>query len=135
MPLNFWLDNAVWMVYKILNATGGLGAEAIKINHLLLTFECALEELGTVIADMDYWISNSPPPWGILPGTYGIHSDVYGKFPRGASSWGRVNPGGGTCKSVPLVERLPSQGGMWISPDQCQFLSRTRGRYPHSLYE
>ena len=56
------MDNVIWMVYKILVVAGSLGVEAIKIKHSLVIFECALEELGKVIADMDYWISNYPPP-------------------------------------------------------------------------
>ena len=77
------------MVYKILVVAGSLGVEAIKIKPSLLIFECALEELGAVIDDLDYWIANPPPPpslaLGHLLGTYGIHSGSSGKFLWGVS--------------------------------------------------
>ena len=62
VPPNFYEDDSTWVASKLSGAAGGLGAEAIKIKHLLLRFGCALEDLrGKVVDILDRLVKLSPP--------------------------------------------------------------------------
>ena len=61
VPLDFSKDNATWVVSKRSGATGELGAEAIKLSNFILCSGCVSKEFRIVVANMDNWVSNSPP--------------------------------------------------------------------------
>ena len=63
VPLEFLEDDVTWVTLKLSGASGELGAEGIDPRNWLLRFRCALEEFRVVVANMDYWMSNSSPPW------------------------------------------------------------------------
>ena len=41
VPLDLLEDDVTWMISKLLDAAEALGAEAIKLEHYLLRFDCA----------------------------------------------------------------------------------------------
>ena len=63
VPLDFTEDDVTWVAPKLSGAAGALGAEVIELQHLLLRFGCASEELRVVVARLANCMANSSPPW------------------------------------------------------------------------
>ena len=61
-PLDFTEDDVTWVVSKLSDAAGALGAEAMDLHNWLLCFGCASEELKVVIINLSDWMANSPSP-------------------------------------------------------------------------
>ena len=66
MPLELSDDDVIWVAYNLSGATGALGAEGIGLRNWLFHFRYASEEFRFIVANLDDWMSNSPPLLGIL---------------------------------------------------------------------
>ena len=49
-----------------------MGEEAVELRNSLLRFGCVSEEFRVVVASLDDWMTNSPPPLGRLSRTDGM---------------------------------------------------------------
>ena len=81
VPLDFTEDDITWVASKLSGAAGVLGAEAIELRNWLLHFGCASEELRVVVARLDDWMHNYPPPWAAYSALMACHLVALDKRP------------------------------------------------------
>ena len=82
VPLDFTEDDVTWVTSKLFGAAGVLGAEAIELRNWLLRFRCAYEELRVVVARLEDWMANPPPPpWVTYHALMACHQVAFDKWP------------------------------------------------------
>ena len=72
VPLDFTEDDVIWVASKLSGTAGTLGAEAIELRNWIVRFGCSSEELRVVVARLDDWMANYPPPLSRLSCTDGM---------------------------------------------------------------
>ena len=81
VPLDFTEDDVTLVASKLSVDTGGLRAEAIELQNWIIFLGCVQYELRCVVADLSYWMANSPPPWAAYRALMDCHLVVLDKIP------------------------------------------------------